>query len=97
MAAGSVEGNSEPDVEGAAERKHFAQASQEHFIKRVPSLNITTEGPDATIFVWQAHGQTNASCQQFFTEAMAPILQKYGFSQFVCTDGKTRFTFDLPK
>jgi len=86
-----------PDVQGAAERKQFAQAAQERFIKRIPSLNITTDGPDATIFVWHATGVTNATCQQFFTEAMAPTLHKYAFSQFVCTDGNARFTFDLPK
>jgi hypothetical protein len=82
-----------PDVQGTIERKQFAQAAQERFIKRIPSLSITTEGSDATIFVWRATGVTNASCQDLFTTALAPILHKYGFSQFVCTDGNARFTF----
>lgn len=90
-----VADQADPDVQGAAERKQFAHAAQERFVKRIPSLNVTTDGPDATIFVWHATGVTKATCQDLFTGVLASVLAKYRFSQFACTDGNARFTFDL--
>ena len=88
-----------PVTTDAATRKRFAQSvfdyAKEHG-QRGPGFNITTEGPDATIYVLHFSGMNYAQCQGVFTTEAASELQQAGFTRYVCTDdGNTKFAFDL--
>jgi hypothetical protein len=84
-------------AQDAAARKQFAKSRFESVKGRTTILNITTDGPDATILVLHIAGTTYDQCNIMFNnQDWVSTLQKVGFSQFVCTDdGNARFTFGL--
>jgi hypothetical protein len=88
-------------AQDAAARKTFAQTVREGVVKKpgsniAPGFNITTDGPDATIYVLHIAGMTYANCQGVFTAEAVSELKAVGFTQYVCTDdGNARFVFDL--
>jgi hypothetical protein len=98
---GSPKGNGAVAQDGASRRK-FTETVLESFVKNhsgslTPGLNVTADGPDATIYVMHGVGVTYAICHDSLTTAgFASNLRNLGFTQFACTDDRnTRFTFDL--
>ncbi len=100
-AAGSHPGNGVV-AQDAALRRKFAETVLESFVKShsgtlIAGLNVTADGPDATVDVMHGVGVTYATCREsLITEGFAANLRNLGFTHFACTDdGKARFTFDL--
>ncbi len=89
-------------AQNAAARKRFAETVRKEVIRKLgsniaPGFNITADGPDSTIYTYQAKGVTYSDCNRMFaTEGFVEDLGGRGFSQVVCTDGaNARFTSDL--
>jgi hypothetical protein len=85
----------------AIRRKNFAEVVLKSAIaqmggKPINGLDITTEGPDNTLYVLHGLNMTSAACATARSEALVAALRDLGFTKLVCTDNKNAtFSFDV--
>jgi heat shock protein HslJ len=93
-------------AQNAAARRAFAERVREEAAKTAggnlpPGGNVSAEGPDATLFVYQQHGVTLSGCNALFAKFTTrqdaiPYLRQLGFTHWVCRDdANSKFAFDL--
>ena len=85
------------------QRKVFAETVRQTTVTSMgknvaPGMNITAEGPDATLYVFHVAGITSAVCKTMLTDGFTAKMRELGFAKLVCTDdGTNTFSFDLGK
>ena len=88
-------------AQDAAARKQFAEVVRKMTLKQMgsnlaPGLNLTAEGPDATLYMYHLPGITFDICRSL-AEGVREKPHTMGFTQLVCTGGvgDIRFTSDI--